>query len=244
MADMKAIIALFLCLAAAPALADTRNLTVSSFEEVRVRGAVDVTVETDVAPYARIIGPARAINQIEVDQNGRIITISVNRSTWGQNPIDNRGDPVRVEIGTPSLDKATVNGPGRLRIERVENDDFSLILGGSGHAEVGDMDIERLTVGLAGAGSMRLAGEAFEASMLIRGLTSLQAVDLSVRDLELAVDGSGLVRVTATNSATLETRGAGDITLEGRPACTLDIEGPTRVTGCEVREGFGRTRRP
>ena len=242
-AVMKAIIALFLLVSASAALADTRNLTVSSFEEVRVRGAVDVTVETDVAPYARIIGPARAIDQIEIDQNGRILTVSVNRSAWGNNPVDNRGEPVRIEIGTPSLDKATVNGPGRLRIERIENDDFSLILGGSGHAEVGAMDIERLTIGLAGAGSMRLAGEALEASMLVRGLTSLQARDLNVRDLELAVEGNALIAITATNSAELETRGSADITLEGRPACTLAIEGPTRVTGCEVREGFGRTRR-
>lgn len=238
------IIALFCALfaLATPAAAQQRNHTVSSFDEVRVRGAVDVTIETDVAPYARVIGPAAAAEQIDIQQNGRIITIGVTRSAWGQNPSDGRGEPVRVEIGTPMLDKATLNGSGRLTIVNVENDEFSLILGGSGYADVRAMDVERLTVGLAGAGGMRLSGDVLEASMLVRGVTSLQAIDLSVRDLKLAVDGNGLVRITATNSVDLEARGGADITLEGRPACTLEIEGPTRITGCEVREGFGRDR--
>lgn len=239
---MKAIIALFLLVTGSAALADTRNFTVTTFDQLEVRGAVDVTVETGVAPYARVIGPARAIPQIDIDQNGRIMTVGVNRSAWGANPTDG-GEPLRVEIGTPSLDRASISGPGRLRIESIETDEFSLILGGSGHAEVGAMDVERLTVGIAGAASMRLSGEALEASVLVRGLSSLQAADLNVRDLDLAVDGNGLVRITATNSVDLETRGAGDVVLEGRPACTLQIDGPTRVTGCEVREGFGRTRR-
>ena len=238
------IIALILALVAlaSPAAAQQRNHTVSSFEEVRVRGAVDVTIETDVAPYARVIGPAAAAEQISIEQNGRIITIGVQRSAWGRNPSDSRGEPLRIEIGTPVLNKATVNGSGRLTILDIDNDEFSLVLGGSGYADVKKMKIERLTIGLAGAGGMRLSGEALEASMLVRGLTSLQASDLTVRDLKLAVDGNGLVRVTATNSVDLEARGGGDITLEGNPACTLYIEGPTRVTGCEVREGFGRSR--
>lgn len=238
------IIALFLALVAlaSPAAAQQRNHTVSSFEEVRVRGAVDVTIETDVAPYARVIGPAAAAEQISIEQNGRIITIGVQRSAWGRNPSDGRGEPVRVEIGTPVLNKATVNGSGRLTILDIDNDEFSLVLGGSGYADVRNIKIERLTIGLAGAGGMRLSGEALQASMLVRGLTSLQATDLNVRDLKLAVDGNGLVRVTATNSVDIEARGGGDIMLEGNPACTLDIEGPTRVTGCEVREGFGRSR--
>lgn len=239
---MKAIIALLLLITGAAASAETRNFTVTSFDQLVIRGAVDVQVETGVAPYARVIGPARAIPQIEIEQTGRIMTVSVNRSAWGTNPTDG-GDPLRIEIGTPSLDRASVNGPGRLHIERIEVDDFSLILGGSGHAEVADMDVDRLTVGLAGAGSMRLAGETLQAKVLVRGLSSLQANDLKVRDLNLTVDGNGLVQITATNSAELQTRGAGDIALQGRPACTLNIEGPTRVSGCEVREGFGRTRR-
>ncbi|WP_260484485.1 DUF2807 domain-containing protein [Sphingomicrobium flavum] len=238
------IIALFLALFAlvSPAAAQQRNHTVSSFEEVRVRGAVDVTIETDVAPYARVIGPAAAAEQISIEQNGRILIISINRSAWGRNPSDRLGEPLRVELGTPKLEKATLNGSGRITIPAIENDEFTLMLGGSGYADVKQMTIERLTIGLAGAGGMRLAGEAMEASMLVRGLTSLQAADLAVRDLKLAVDGNGLVNVTATNTLDLEARGAGDITLEGSPACTLDIEGPTRVTGCEVREGFGRSR--
>lgn len=239
---MKAIIALLLLISGAAASAETRNFTVTTFDQLIIRGAVDVHVETGVAPYARVIGPARAIPQIEIEQTGRIMTVSVNRSAWGANPTDG-GDPLRIEIGTPSLDRASVNGPGRLRIERIEVDEFSLILGGSGHAEVAAMDVERLTVGLAGAGSMRLAGETLEAKVLVRGLSSLQANDLNVRDLNLTVDGNGMVQITATNSAELQTRGAGDIALQGRPACTLNIEGPTRISGCEVREGFGRNRR-
>ncbi|WP_265528469.1 GIN domain-containing protein [Sphingomicrobium marinum] len=239
---MKAIIALLLLISGAAASAETRNFTVTTFDQLIIRGAVDVHVETGVAPYARVIGPARAIPQIEIEQTGRIMTVSVNRSAWGANPTDG-GDPLRIEIGTPSLDRASVNGPGRLRIERIEVDEFSLILGGSGHAEITAMDVERLTVGLAGAGSMRLAGETLEAKVLVRGLSSLQANDLKVRDLNLTVDGNGMVQITATNSAELQTRGAGDIALQGRPACTLNIEGPTRISGCEVREGFGRNRR-
>ncbi|NNC48759.1 MAG: hypothetical protein HKO13_10075 [Sphingomonas sp.] len=239
---MKVIIALFLLFSGTIASAETRNFTVTSFDQLVIRGAVDVQVETGVASYARVIGPARAIPQIEIEQTGRIMTVSVNRSAWGTNPTDG-GDPLRIEIGTPSLDRASVNGPGRLRIESIEVDQFSLLLGGSGHAQVDRMDVERLTIGLAGAGSMRLAGETLEAKVLVRGLSSLQANDLKVRDLNLTVDGNGLVQITATHSVDLQTRGAGDIALQGSPACTLDIEGPTRVSGCEVREGFGRSRR-
>ena len=37
------------------------------------------------------------------------------------------------------FDKATINGPGRLHVLSIRNDEFSFILGGSGYAEIGNL---------------------------------------------------------------------------------------------------------
>lgn len=234
---MQLIIALLAFVALeAPAMAqgfggDTRNYTVRGFERIRIDGPVRVEVETGVPPYARAVGDQDAARNIDVRVNGRTLVVAWRQS--GRRGF--RGDtsgPVTLKVGTRELDQAWVNGSGQLSIDRVEVRKFGLSVVGAGGAQVDEIDVDVLDVGVGGAANVSLAGKAKDATFAVRGMSVLDATGIEVRDLELGVDGPSFARVFATGQILLDAIGAVDIDVAGGPACTVRVQGPARISGC------------
>lgn len=207
----------------------TRNFTVRGFERVRVDGPVAVTLKTGVPPYARATGKAR--EQVDVTVQGRTLVVR-----WKSDQRRGyRGDtagPVTLEIGTHEIEEAWVNGSGQLDIDRVERRDFTLSVQGSGGASVAAIEVDTLDLGVAGAGNIRIAGEAKKATLLVRGMSNLDADRLAVDNLVLGVDGPGMARVNAKDAIKIDAIGTGDISVTGKPACTINAQGSPRILGC------------
>ena len=208
-----------------------RNFTVRGFERIRIDGPVAVKLVTGVAPYARAVGDSSAIHNIEVRNNGATLVVSWRQSDRRGYRGDSAG-PVTVEIGTRTLEQAWVNGSGNLDIDKIERRAFTLSVQGAGGATIGALDVDTLDIGVAGAGTIRVAGDAKEATFLVRGMSNLDAEALKVRDLELGIDGPSFARVHASNAVKLEAIGTVDVTVLGGPACTVKAQGSARIVGC------------
>ena len=208
-----------------------RNFTVRGFERLRIDGPVEVKLITGVPPYARAIGSQGAISSVDVRNNGQTLIISYRQQERRGFRDEDRG-PVVVEIGTRTLEQAWINGSGQLDIDRIERRTFTLSVQGAGGARIDKIDVDTLDIGLQGAGNIRVAGEAKEATYLVRGMSNLDAERLEVRDLELGIDGPSFARVNASNALDLQAIGPVDVTVVGDPACTLNVQGSARVLGC------------
>lgn len=220
-----------IALAAAPAGAATRNYGVSGFDRVRIDGPFKVRLTTGVAPFARAVGPAAALDSVAVEVQGRTLVVRINRSTWGGYPGETKG-AVEVAIGTHELSAALVNGVGSLAIDKVRGLSFDLAVQGSGSASIDAVAVDQMKVGIAGSGSIRVAGAAPLLTAVVRGISSLDASGLKARDATIGAQGAATVKAAVSGTAKVEAQGPGSIELTGSPACTTRLQGSATVSGC------------
>lgn len=217
--------------AAAPAAAATRNFEITSFTKVRIDGPYKVTLKTGVAPFASASGSPAALDRIAVDVRGDTLVVRTNLDSWGGYPGQNVG-PVEINLGTHDLSSAWLNGSGALSIDKVKGLSFDLSVQGSGVGQIGEANIDQLTVTVVGTGSARLAGQAAKMTAFIRGLSNLDAAALSTKDATLGADGAGTILANVSDSATVNATGPATVRLSGAPSCTLRVNGSATVSGC------------
>jgi hypothetical protein len=216
---------------AAPAGAASRNFGITDFTKVRVEGPYRVTLTTGVAPFAKASGSATALDRITVETRGDTLVVRTDPSAWGGYPGEDYG-PVEVSVGTHDLTNAALTGAGSLSINRVQGLSFSLAVQGSGAAEIADVAADQMSVVVAGTASAKLKGRALKFNATVRGLSSIEASNLTTHDSDIVADGSATIDAIVTNSAQVEATGPVTIRLSGRPTCTLKVTGSTSVSGC------------
>lgn len=214
-----------------PAGAATRNFGVESFTKVRIEGPYKVTLTTGVAPFARVSGSTTGLDRVTLEVHGDTLVIQTNPSAWGGYPGENPG-PLEVSVGTHDLSSAAVIGAGSIAINRTQGLSFALSVQGSGAAQIDDVAVDQLELNVAGTASARLKGRAKSFTALVRGLSSVDAANLSTTDTHITADGSATIDAVATDTARVDAWGPATIRLGGHPSCTLKISGSTSVIGC------------
>ena len=216
---------------ASPATAETRNFGVSGFDRIKIQGPFRVKIVTGVPPSAKAIGTGAALSNIDVNVEGYTLTLSPNASAWA-NYSGSKEGPVEVVIGTHELAAAMLTGAGTMAIDKVKGFEFVLTVNGAGSASVGEMAVDRLTLGVAGTGALIVAGKAKQLTAEMRGTTSIDASALSAKDATVKVNGGGTARLNVTGTANVSGAGAGLVEFLGSPSCTLTVEGAGAVSGC------------
>jgi hypothetical protein len=235
MIDRLPLLAL-LALASLPAVAAApttqRTFSVTGFDRIRVDGPYQVTLKTNVAPYARATGTAASIDSLSMKVEGRTLVIRSGPGGWGGYPGEGRG-PVTIEAGTHSLSAAWINGSGALAIDRVKGLGFEISIQGSGIARIDAVDVDQMKVGISGAATTRLAGRAAKLTTTVRGTSAFEADALKVTDAVIGAEGPSIVRMDVVNSAKVDASGLASVTLTGNPACTVKARGSANVVGCK-----------
>jgi hypothetical protein len=227
-----ALLALASLPAAAAAPATQRNFSVTGFDRIRIDGPYKVTLKTNVAPFARATGTAASLDGVSVKVEGRTLVIREGTGGWGGYPGERRG-PVMIDVGTHDLSAIYINGPGALDVDKVKGLSFEISIQGSGMARIDAVDVDQMKVGVAGAGTTRLAGRAAKLTATVRGTSAFDGDNLSVKDAVIGAEGPSTVRAQVTNSAKVDANGLVSVTLTGEPACTVKARGSANVTGCK-----------
>lgn len=229
---LLALIALASLPAVAAAPTTKRNFAVTGFDRVRIDGPYQVQLRTNVAPYARASGTQASIDGLSVQVQGRTLVVRSGSGGWGGYPGEGRG-PVTIEVGTHELAAAYVNGAGSLDIDKVRGLSFSVDINGPGMARIEAADVDQLKVGITGAGTARLAGQAKNLTAIVRGTSSFEADGLEATDAVIGAEGPSIVRVAVRNSAKVDATGLASVTLSGNPACSVKAQGSANVVGCK-----------
>lgn len=223
---------ILLACAAAPAGAATRNFGVSGFDRIRVEGPFKVRLTTGVAPFAIATGgSAAALDSVSIDVQGRTLVVRGNRSSWAGYPGAAKG-PVEISIGTHELSAAGLNGSGSLAIDKARGLSFDLSVQGAGSASIDSVTVDQLKISISGTASASVAGTAPKLTAIVRGISSLDASGLAVKDATIGAQGPATVRARVTNSAKVDAQGAATIEIAGNPACTVKAAGSASVGGC------------
>jgi hypothetical protein len=207
------------------AIADTQGYTISSFDSVRVDAPVRVILTTGAGSSARAEGPRATLERLRVEVSGRALKVSMVAVTGGALS----AGPATLRLSTGDLRRVMLAGGGSVTIDRMKGLSGDIVLGGNGDVAVQAVDVDRLTVMLAGGGRVTLAGRAGVADLRVSGPGSIVADKLNVRQAKLASDGPGSIVTTASVSADVRASGSGDVSVLGKPACTVKNEGTGQI---------------
>lgn len=219
---------LFALCAAAPADGAERGHSVTDFDRISVEGPYSVVLETNRAPSATASGTPQALDAVSIDVVGRTLRVRANRSAWSSEPGKPAG-PVAIRITSHDLRAATVSGSGSLSIDAVKAMRVDLALSGSGQMSVGTVTADQLIAGLVGSGRIRIGGNAKTARIDVRGSGDFDGAKLIVDDLKVGSETSGAIQLGAKRSAAVNSAGSGDVTILGKPACTVSARGAGRI---------------
>ncbi|WP_336970195.1 GIN domain-containing protein [Sphingobium aromaticiconvertens] len=207
------------------ALADTQSYTISSFDSLRVEAPVNVILTTGGGSSGRGEGPRATLERLRVEVSGRVLKISMVAATGG----GRSAGPATLRFSTGDLRRVMLTGGGSITVNRMKGLSGDIVLGGNGDVTIQAVDVDRLTVMLAGGGRATLAGRAGVADLRVSGPGSIAAEKLTARQSRLSSDGPGEIAVITAVSADIRSSGSGDVTVQGKPACTVKNLGTGRI---------------
>ena len=208
-----------------PAEAATRGYTITSFDAIRVDAPVTVVVTTGSGASARADGDQAALDRLKVDVSGRLLIISMTRPRSGEK---SRG-AATLRLSTGMIDRIVLTGGGSVMVDRMKGLQGQIVLGGNGDVGVADVALDRIDVALAGGGRATLGGRTGVANIRVNGPGAVAAEGLRARQASISNDGPGSVTLTAEVTAKVVSTGSGDVTVGGKPACTIDNRGTGRI---------------
>ncbi|NWK95235.1 DUF2807 domain-containing protein [Sphingobium lactosutens] len=210
---------------AAPASAATRGFTITSFDAIRVDAPVTVVLTTGGGTSARAEGDQGALDRLKVDVSGRLLIVSMERPRAGEKS----AGAATLRLSTEMVGRVVLNGGGSIAINRMKGLQGELALAGNGDVSVNDVQLDRLDLTLSGGGRVTLTGRAGIANVRVSGPGAVAAEPLRARQANVVNDGPGSVVLTADVNAKIVATGSGDVTVGGKPACTVDNRGTGNI---------------
>ena len=210
------------------AQAAERSYSVTDFERIRVTGPFKVVVLADRVTAVRGSGTADALDRVRLDVQGRTLFIRLDRRNFGGT--EPNGPPALITIRAPALREASLAGSGSLSLSGMKGLRVALIVEGSGALTANKVQADRLDMGVIGSGSITTSGKALSATVTGRGAASVNAADLIVDDLTLNWESAGDGSFSAKRTAKVTSIGTGNVTVSGKPACTVTNGGNGQVS--------------
>lgn len=217
-----------LAMIAAPLSAAERRYSVTDFERVTVEGPYVVRLVTGRPSSAMARGPLDAIERVSIDTTGQTLRIRPNRAAWTGTPGAQQG-VVEIVLTTRTLRSARVIGAGRLDIEGAEGLRIDLGLEGSGRLSATNIETDNLYLALRGAGQLAVAGRTEAVYADVLGSGDLDGASLAAENATLTAGTTGTIALGASRTARVTANGVGEVTIVGRPACTVQGLGAGQV---------------
>jgi len=212
-------------LIATPATATTRGYTITSFDAIRVDAPVSVIVTTGAGASARAEGDQALLDRLNVNVSGRLLTISMTRARPGEKS----SGAATLRLSTGDLTRIVLTGGGSVVVSRMKGLRGDIVLGGNGDVTVAAVDLDRIDLSLAGGGRATLTGRTGVANIRVSGPGAVAGDALRARQATLANDGPGSIALTAEVTAKITATGSGDVTVNGKAACSVDNRGTGRI---------------
>lgn len=206
---------------AAPVQAAERRYSVTDFERIEVDGPYVVRLTTGRPSSAAASGPQAALDRLVVEVSGETLRIRRDRTNWSGTAQGTQQGTIEIAVSTRRLRSARLIGPGRLDIDRVAGLRADLSVEGSGELRAPAVATDTLFLRLLGSGRIHVAGRTGTLNAAFEGSGNVEAGALVAQDTIVATSTFGTVALNAVRTARITANGRGEVTVAGRPACTL-----------------------
>ena len=204
----------------------SRNFQVGNFQQIKVAGNYDVTVQTGGNPGVAAQGSQKLLDKTIVEVRGDELLIHPEEhGGFSLFHFGTRGH-AHFTVTVPQLTAAKLAGSGNLDVNSVSGDHFEAALAGSGDLAIGTANLKSMKLSLAGSGDVKVgAGQVENAEYSIVGAGDVDATGVTSQQLKVNIAGSGDLKAHATGAADVSIMGAGDVTVTGGAKCSIHKAG-------------------
>lgn len=164
---------------------------ISSFTQMEVDGAFDITVTSGRKASLRISGDSNVLPHIVSKVEGDTLKLFAKKSVCASLPIS-------VTVETEELTRLAASGANDISVKGI--------------------DTPKFTVSLNGSGDIGLAGQTRELSATVEGSGNLHARSLQAEEVDIIAQGATGAEVYASRRLNAISQGVGDIRYYGNPA--------------------------
>lgn len=201
---------------------ESRTLELARFSGVDVSGSTKVYIRRGREQRVEVQGQANVLDHLETDVENGVWGIGFDRCL-------RKHEAVEVYITVPELDEASVGGSGRIELEDVfKSRTFQTSVSGSGDVLL-RLATAELDARISGSGTIRAAGVAEKQDVSISGSGKYRAFDLTSREAEVSISGSGEVEVNAEAELDADLSGSGRVYYTGNPDVNSSVSGSGKV---------------
>lgn len=137
---------------------------------------------------------------------------------------------ILINITSPEYEMVALAGSGSLFARnRVESEELTLKLSGSGQMEFDDLRSEETEAKVAGSGMLKIAGNAEEFEVSLAGSGMIEAFDFEVSEFDGKISGSGGCNVFVTGELEVSIAGSGQVIYKGNPEVGSSVAGSGKV---------------
>lgn len=182
-----------------------REIVWSGADGLDVNVPAEVTFTQGPQPKVTVIGPAGAIDRVELDggrlrfrggQNRTVVTVNGHTTVNGR-AVDGDWPRVRIAITAPNVRSFVQRGTNTLKIQGYSQD--------------------TITIEVHGRGDVVAKGQARLVEVEVHGSGDSNLAALTTQDADVEVKSTGSVTVAPTGAADIEIEGDGDVTLTTNP---------------------------
>ncbi|MDR6789017.1 hypothetical protein J2Y58_002386 [Sphingomonas sp. BE138] len=212
-------------LLSAPAQAAERRWPVGSVERVRVEAPVKVRIVTGGGNGVRATGADRAVlDALDLRTDGATLTIRALR----KGPLA-AGMPAEILVATPRLDTLALFAPATVTVDALRGARASVSVAGAGDVTIARVDADTFVATLVGEGTITAAGRAREVRLAGNGPGTLDAGRLLAERAQVQAAGDIIIRAAARSTAQVTAGPDAQVSVEGRPQCTIRAAKPAAV---------------
>jgi hypothetical protein len=190
----------------------TVNRTTSDYEQIKVGGSFDVTLEEGKE--------GELVIQIEDNLAEYLVTEVKDgqlKIRWEKGIQVRTKKSIKITIPFEHVNGVSLAGSGSIVTnDPIASHDLDLSLAGSGNMNI-DVKAADLVSKIAGSGNMTVNGVTTRLECKIAGSGNFKGFELTTKDANAKIAGSGNVHATVNGKLTAKIAGSGSVKYEGNP---------------------------
>lgn len=187
---------------------ESRNL--SSFNEISVGEAIEVTLVRGNAEKAEVEVTGTDAENVLTEVSGGSLKIHMASGNW-------RNVSARVKVTFKNIDEIDVTSAAKIYSDDIiKSADLEVTVSSAGYAEL-SIEAANLDLDVSSAGKLELEGSADNMEAKVSSAGTINAYDLKVRSAEISANSAGTIKTTVSESLEAKASGAGTIRYKGDP---------------------------
>lgn len=192
----------------------TENRTTADYDEIKLQGYFDVDLVAGKEGQISVQAEENLLPYIKVEVEGNILKIYQEK---GKNLQPSKGSKILLTVPFENINVVNLSGSGDINTKnQIKTDKFEVTLSGSGDLNI-DVDAIEVEAKLSGSGDVRLKGKSDKLVAKISGSGDISANDLSSKDVDAGISGSGNIKINCSENLNARVSGSGDIFYSGEP---------------------------